>query len=238
MGQYQEAEAESKELQEFLQAEKMTLAETLKDCESEIASLKGRLVAKENEVNAVEERCSHLVRLGEQRHQEILSLQTQLNSVQEKAKDMLLAQGAEISRANIHVAELYARLDKLLTDGPYSLTSQLDGEEAPSDPPANNGDSVNMPPPAFANFPRSNTQFLVPTSLASSDLLSNSDSVSESLQNLSHAIAQRQQLERGSDSLTSSNSSLPSLVDRINEVQGLIDKLVHQQAQQCQQNGK
>ena len=37
-----EVEAEARELQEFLQAEKMTLSETLKDCEAEIAELKAR----------------------------------------------------------------------------------------------------------------------------------------------------------------------------------------------------
>ena len=38
-----EVEAEAKELQEFLQAEKMTLTETLKDCEGEISTLKGKV---------------------------------------------------------------------------------------------------------------------------------------------------------------------------------------------------
>ena len=107
--QYQEAEAESRELQEFLQAEKMTLAETLKDCEGEIAGLNDKLGQRDADVAGLEERCSHLVRLGEQRHQEVLALQAQLSGVQDRAKDMLLAQGAEISRASIHVNELYTK---------------------------------------------------------------------------------------------------------------------------------
>ena len=94
----------------------MTLAETLKDCESEISSLKLKVEEKDSEVANVEERCTHLVRLGEQRHQESLALQAQLTSVQEKSKEMLVAQGAEISRANIHIAELFERVEKLLED--------------------------------------------------------------------------------------------------------------------------
>ena len=87
----------------------MTLAETLKDCEGEIAGLNDKLCQRDADVAGLEERCSHLVRLGEQRHQEVLALQAQLLGVQDRAKDMLLAQGAEISRASIHVNELYTK---------------------------------------------------------------------------------------------------------------------------------
>lgn len=79
------AELEARELQEFLQAEKFTMAEALKDSEAEIASLKGK-------VGETEERCGHLVRLGEQRHQEILALEAQLQGVEDRAKEMLLSQ--------------------------------------------------------------------------------------------------------------------------------------------------
>ena len=148
----------------------MTLAETLKDCESEIATLKSNLAQKDADVLAGEERCSHLVRLGEQRHQESLGLQAQLNTVQDKAKEMLLSQGAEISRANIHVSELYSRLEKLIAGSEVSSLSSTSAtrEEHPafqsgsfpgssfeddvtSGSGSNAEEAPNLPP-AFANF--------------------------------------------------------------------------------------
>ena len=88
-------------------------------------------------------------------------------------------------------------------------------------------------PPSFANFPRSNSQFLVSTtSIGNGDQQSNAGgeiNVNESLQNLSLAIIQRQQSENGMESMASSNGSLPSLVDKISDVQSLVDKLVTKQ---------
>ena len=45
--------------------------------------MKDAVSGKEAEVGAAEERCTHLVRLGEQRNQEIKTLQAQLVGVQE-----------------------------------------------------------------------------------------------------------------------------------------------------------
>ena len=44
---------------------------------------------------------------------------------------MLLSQGAEISRANIHVSELYAQLEKLVNDTASlsSVESELDVDD-------------------------------------------------------------------------------------------------------------
>ncbi|XP_040579727.2 uncharacterized protein [Lepeophtheirus salmonis] len=111
MSRFQEAEIETTELQEFLQAEKTTLTEALKESETDILEMKQKFIDKERELASAEERCQHLVRLGEQRHQEILTLETQLNGVQEKAKEMILSQGAEISRASIAFSQLSAKLE-------------------------------------------------------------------------------------------------------------------------------
>ncbi len=237
LAQYHEAEAESKELQEFLQAEKMTLAETLRDCEAEISSLQTRLAQKDVDVAAAEDRCSHLVRLGEQRHQEILALQTQLAS----AKEMLLAQGAEISRANIHVSELYSRLEKgTLQPGALLLKSPqveqendaYDGDRVTADDDggimAVGGGSEDQ---FMDGFSRSNSEFLLAATHSSSTTNSSLEfPTSESLQNLSKAIAQRQQLENGQQQevafCSTNGSSLPSLVDKISEVQLLVDKII------------
>ena len=70
----------------------MALSETLKDAENEIETLKETITAKENEVKEAEERCGHLVRLGERRHQELLTSTQQLKAVSDMAKSMLISQ--------------------------------------------------------------------------------------------------------------------------------------------------
>ncbi len=260
-----EVETEARELQEFLQAEKMTLAETLKDCEGEIGTLKASLAQAEKDNTSLEERCSHLVRLCEQRYQENLAVQAQLTGVQERAKDMLLAQGAEISRAAVHVSELHSRLERLVVGGDspsVSFHATVASDSVPNGGDAAASSSVSSYSTAetgggaassssFAGFsePRSSSQFLVPTLTESSAGISNAagaggsrdqeegekeeeesevgEGGSESLQNLSEAIARRQRSENGHDSLASSSAtSLPSLVERIHDVQNLIEKLV------------
>ena len=61
---------------------KVPLLLPFQDCEVEISDLKNAVSGKEAEVAAAEERCTHLVRLGEQRNQEIKTLQAQLVGVQ------------------------------------------------------------------------------------------------------------------------------------------------------------
>lgn len=228
--QYQEAEAESNELQEFLSAEKMTLAETLKDCENEIAQLNERLLEKDVDIANVEERCSHLVRLSEQRQQEILSLQAQLNGVQERAKDMLLSQGAEISRAHVHIAELHSRLDRLVNGGSCeNLSENINGKSTTSleDSSFKSEEDIltSQEMLGSSKVPRSQSQFLI--SVSNGNSLSRPDlPISESLANLSHAITARQLSENGFDSAESNHSSMPALADRISDVQNLIEKFV------------
>ncbi len=254
LSRYQEAESESQELQEFLQAEKMTLTETLRDYEAEISSLHARLAQRDADVVAAEERCSHLVRLGEQRHQEILALQAQLLGTQDRAKDMLLAQGAEISRANIHISELHSRLERAL--GPNvdlsslsSLKIESQEDESSKDEKTSSTDTAGVggeSPAAVGEgsellcvepFSRSNSQFLIATATPSSSLTSEQMAnssyefpTSESLQNLSKAITHRQESENGQqlepNTSLPSSESLPSLVDRINEVQALLEKFM------------
>lgn len=205
------------------------------DCEVEIANLENTLKQKDDEICAAEERCGHTVRLGEQRHQEIRTLQAQLVGVQDRAKDMLLSQGAEISRANIHVSELYAQLERIMTDAAASSLSSEEGDHEPNNidyfAPLTNGDHMSKSVdrsemPAEIMMPRSNSQFLVSAPLTDTDF-----PVSESLQNLSKAITQRQKSENGPESLESNGSSLPSLVDRITDVQGLVEKYRKMQQQ-------
>ena len=157
---------------------------------------------------------------------------------------MLLSQGAEISRANIHVSELYAQLEKLVNDT-ASLSSvesevELDEkkisvngkeENAATDakPPVENGVRNAKTCPKIANLmseavngANSTTATTIPSGMTPAE---------ESLHNLSAAITQRQQSENGPDSIESTGSSLPSLVDRISDAQGLVEKYRKMQQQ-------
>ena len=69
----QETEAEARELQDFLQAEKSTLAEALKDSESEVKKLESIVLQKEESLRQFEEQTSLLVRRTEQKGQELAS---------------------------------------------------------------------------------------------------------------------------------------------------------------------
>ena len=80
------------ELKEFLHVENATLLETVKDAEFENERLKMLVEQKDGELSKSEEQCRHLVRLSEKRHQEILSVTFKLNSLERKAKEIILNQ--------------------------------------------------------------------------------------------------------------------------------------------------
>ena len=69
----QEQEAEAGELQDFLQAEKATLQEALREAEAEVQRLNAELAAKEEAGKGMEEQAGLLVRRAEQAKQEALS---------------------------------------------------------------------------------------------------------------------------------------------------------------------
>lgn len=62
-----ELEEESCEMQDFLQAEKASCMDALKDAELEISQLKQSLAQRESEIERQQDECRHLVRIGEQR---------------------------------------------------------------------------------------------------------------------------------------------------------------------------
>lgn len=112
--QQQEIEAESIELQEFLQAEKSTLADALKDSETKITEQRQHLSQKDSELEQQQEECKHLVRISEQRRQENLALQAQLCSLEQRSRELLLQQGAAVSGAAVALSGLSSRLDELV----------------------------------------------------------------------------------------------------------------------------
>ena len=90
--QNQQKLQDEKELHEFLHTENLALTETLADSEIENERLKEIIEKKDIELSNSEEQCRHLVRVNEQRHQEVLSAKTKAKSLETKAKNMILQQ--------------------------------------------------------------------------------------------------------------------------------------------------
>ncbi|XP_011878253.1 PREDICTED: uncharacterized protein LOC105567749 isoform X2 [Vollenhovia emeryi] len=112
--QQQELEAESAEMQDFLQEEKATLVDALKDAELELKKKGGALTQKETELERQTEECKHLVRISEQRRQENLSMSLKLNAVERRSRELLLTQGAAMSGAAVALSGLSTRLEGLV----------------------------------------------------------------------------------------------------------------------------
>ncbi|XP_076392554.1 microtubule-binding protein cornetto isoform X2 [Megachile rotundata] len=117
--QQQELEAESAEMQDFLQEEKATLADSLKEAEAELSKKEEMLAKREQELERQTEECKHLVRISEQRRQENLSMSMKLNAVERRSRELLLTQGAAVSGAAVALSALGTRLegfvDQLIT---------------------------------------------------------------------------------------------------------------------------
>ncbi|KAG7203322.1 hypothetical protein KM043_010410 [Ampulex compressa] len=112
--QQQELEAESAEMQDFLQEEKATLADALKEVEIELKKKEEMLATREIELERQTEECKHLVRISEQRRQENLSMSMKLNAVERRSRELLLTQGAAVSGAAVALSGLGTRLEGLV----------------------------------------------------------------------------------------------------------------------------
>lgn len=88
----QQQALDNQELKEFLHAENQALTETLNDAENEIQRLQELLAKKDEELGKSEEQCRYLVRINEQRHQEILFITSGVNALEMKAKEIILGQ--------------------------------------------------------------------------------------------------------------------------------------------------
>ncbi|XP_053985755.1 myosin-13 isoform X1 [Hylaeus volcanicus] len=112
--QQQELEAESAEMQDFLQEEKATLVDSLKEAETELSKKEEMLAKREVELERQTEECQHLVRISEQRRQENLSMSMKLNAVERRSRELLLTQGAAVSGAAVALSGLGTRLEGLV----------------------------------------------------------------------------------------------------------------------------
>lgn len=208
--QCQHTENESAELQEFLQTEKLALAETLKDSEAELERMTLAMEAKDNEVG-------HLVRLGEQRHQEILTAQAKFSCLQEKAKQTLLTQGADLAQAIGHLADLSTRLEMRIDPSKQKSDLQFNSQRMIDSIREQVLDSINNLHNDDINNKTHNGQ--------------SGENNDSSLHNLSVAITNRQLSEdnsscnsppqNGGDS--SAGQQQPTLVEHIARVEQLID---------------
>ncbi|EAT48203.1 AAEL000747-PA [Aedes aegypti] len=121
-----ELEEESCEMQDFLQAEKASCMDALKDAELEISQLKQSLAQRESEIDRQQDECRHLVRIGEQRRQEFLGMQAKYNALESRSKDILIQQGAAVSGASVALSGLGSRLDHLVEQliASYNISEQ------------------------------------------------------------------------------------------------------------------
>merc|ERR1719509_83287 len=116
-------------------------------------------------VRQLEEQAGHLVRRSELRNQELQSARAELSGMKERAREMFLAQGAELSRACVSVSQLVNRLENVIGD--RSNNDVVDMESADGDSDRSEGsESVSElvgVPESMADFntKRRSSQFLV-----------------------------------------------------------------------------
>jgi hypothetical protein len=181
------------------------------------------LAAREEAARGQEERAGLLVRRAEQAKQEALSARAETQGVKERAREMLLAQGAELSRASLYICGLQQRLEGLL------------GEEegGGSDPPSEEQSSD--PASRLDLAARRNSQFLVtPTEggMDREELLSEfgrammvTSTGSDGLADLASAIQVREEAE-AAGLPRPGETAVPGLADQLGQVDVLLARLV------------
>lgn len=111
--QQEESEAETQEMQVFLKLENAALAESLQEAEKDSLKQKEAVSNLNIELERQREECQHLVRISEQRRQEVLTLQARVAALEQRSKESLLQQGAAVSVASVALSALNSRLDDL-----------------------------------------------------------------------------------------------------------------------------
>ncbi|XP_037936186.1 uncharacterized protein LOC119670123 isoform X2 [Teleopsis dalmanni] len=121
-----EIEQESNELQDFLQHEKVTMCDALKEIESEYQHCKQQLSNRDEEVKVLRDECRHLVRLNEQRRQENRMLQAKYSALENKSKELIQQKNTSIVAASTSLSGLHTRLDNLVEQliSSYSISEQ------------------------------------------------------------------------------------------------------------------
>ena len=198
------------------------MQEALREAEAEVQRLTTELAAKEEAGKGMEDQAGLLVRRAEQAKQEALSARAETQGVKERAREMLLAQGAELSRASLYICSLQQRMESLLG---------LESEELSSDPPS---EESSDPASRLDLAARRSSQFLVtPTEglLDREELLSEfgkammvtstgSEGFAEpSLSSLASAIQTREEAEVSSGGVPPTSApGVPGLVEQLGQV--------------------
>ncbi|XP_071520657.1 uncharacterized protein corn isoform X2 [Panulirus ornatus] len=122
--QVQDLENEGREIADFMAEEKNALAECLREAETELVKLRAECKQLSAKLREKDDEARHMVRLAEERRNKCMILQSELNSIQSRTRDMMVCQGAEVSGAAVALANLSTRLQtligKLVHD--YSIT--------------------------------------------------------------------------------------------------------------------
>lgn len=122
--QVQDLENEGREIADFMAEEKNALAECLREAETELVNLRAECKQLSAKFKEKDEEARHMVRLAEERRNKYMMLQSEMNCMQSRTRDMMVCQGAEVSGAAVALANLSSRLQtligKLVQD--YSIT--------------------------------------------------------------------------------------------------------------------
>jgi len=222
--QLQESEQEAREMQEFLQAEKGTLQEALREGEQEIRRLEGRVGGLEHKVVTMEEQSAAASRHYEAKSLELGSLRQELGQVKERAREMLLAQGAEMSRAIMAIMALTNKMETL-TQG--TQEAEADPDSSGSDPAAN----IDLP----ARLARRSSQFLItPTeNIDRSEMMSEFSRALMATSTGSDTMRMMMTVSSGSDIMggdglmeASVGGGVPGLAEQIGHIEELVTRLV------------
>ncbi|XP_072388381.1 uncharacterized protein corn [Diabrotica undecimpunctata] len=124
--QQKDLELESLELQDFMQAEKTTLHDALKESEAEVQRQHVLIKSKNKELAAKQEEITRLMKQSDQKRQENMSLQARLGVLETKSRELLVHQGSSVSGAAVALSALIGRLDGLVEElvAAYSISDQ------------------------------------------------------------------------------------------------------------------
>jgi len=210
-------------MQEFLAAEKSTLQEALREGESEIKKLQDQIRNLESKIGSMDHHSVALSRQLESKQSELSGLRQELGAVKERAREMLLAQGAELSRASVAIMSLTSRLEHLVATAGQEAE---DVSEADSDPATH----IDLP----NQLARRSSQFLItPTeNLDKTEMLSEFSKAMMSTSTGSDSMRAVMTASTGSDQLGLDTNTgqisvtVPGLTEQISNIEDLLGKLV------------
>ena len=227
--QLQESEQEAREMQEFLQAEKGTLQEALREGEQEVRRLQEQVRGLEGKVGTMEDHAKAAAKHLETKHCELAAVRSEVGAVKERAREMLLGQGAELSRASVAIMALTHRLETLVRGD-----SGDSGEDTEPD-------SCGEPTPAPMDMStlassqqlvRRSSQFLITpsTDMDKTELLSE---FSRAMMTTSTGSGDMKQLLSSScDQLEAAGGAVPGLTEQINNIEELVARLAQARTQE------